>query len=92
MLNRLSIMSSQKTRHAFFSETQKQAARKAKLGKIWKDNKEVYYSSNIYLTTDGREVEATEVRADADSYNKKTFPDFVYLGQVTKWVRVVKDD
>ena len=85
-------MSSQKTRHAFFSETQKQAARKAKSGRIWKDNKEVHYSSNIYLTTDGTEVEVTELCKDANSYNKKTYPDFVYLGEVTKWVRVVKDD
>jgi len=91
VLNRLSIMSSQRIRHAFFSETQKQMLKNDKF-MIWKDNKKVHFSSNIYLTTDGREVEATEVCADADSYNKKTFPDFVYLGQVTKWVRVVKDD
>ena len=90
MLNRLSIMSSQRTRHAFFSETQKQGLKMDKF-MIWKDNKKVHFSSNIYLTTDGREVEATEVCADANSYNKKSFPDFVYLGQVTKWVRVKYD-
>ena len=25
-------------------------------------------------------------------FNKKGFPDFVYLGQVTKWVRAIKYD
>ena len=47
--------------------------------------------TNIYLTTDGREVEVTQVCKDPDSYNKKSFTDFVYLGQVTKWVRLKYD-
>ena len=82
-------MSSQEIRHAFFSKTQKENIRSPKrLG----DGKLEHHYTNIYLTTDGREVEVTEVCKDADSYNKKGFPDFVYLGQVTKWVRVFKDD
>ena len=81
-------MSSQEIRHAFFSKKQKENVRE---GKMFHDGKSERNSTNIYLTTDGREVEVTEVCKDADSYNKKGFPDFVYLGQVTKWVRV-KDD
>ena len=57
---------------------------------------EFYYRfeqhGDIYLTIDGREVEVTEVVKDVNSYNKKRFPDSVYLGQVTKWVRQVKYD
>ena len=82
-------MSSHEIRHAFFSQIQKETILERKLthdGKI-----ECHYT-NIYLTRDGREVEVTEVCKNADSYNKKGFPDFVYLGQVTKWVRVFKDD
>jgi len=82
-------MSSQEIRHAFFSEEQKKRLFE---GKRFNDDKLERRYTNIYLTTDGREVEVTEVCKEADSYNKKGFPDFVYLGQVTKWVRVVKDD
>jgi len=81
-------MSSQDIRHAFFSKIQKNSA----IEHNRRTNKQDPYNTNIYLTTDGREVEVTEVCKDADSYNKKGFPDFVYLGQVTKWVRVVKDN
>lgn len=88
MLNRLSIMSSQEIRYAFFSEEQKKRLfeRKIHNGKLERSY------TNIYLTIDGREVEVTEVVKDVNSYNKKNFPDFVYLGQVTKWVRLVKYD
>ena len=82
-------MSSQEIRHAFFSEEQKKCLFERKR---FRDDKSERHSTNIYLTTDGREVEVTEVCKDADSYNKKGFPDFVYLGQVTTWVREVKDD
>ena len=82
-------MSSQDIRHAFFSQIQKENLLERKR---FHDDKSERNSTNIYLTTDGREVEVTEVCKYADSYNKKGFPDFVYLGQVTKWVRVVKDD
>ena len=40
--------------------------------------------TNIYLTKDGREVEITEVKESPDISN---FPDAVYLGFVTKWIR-----
>ena len=82
-------MSSQEIRHAFFSEEQKKSLFERKR---FNDGKLERNHTNIYLTTDGREVEVTEVCKEADSYNKKGFPDFVYLGQVTKWVRVFKDD
>ena len=81
-------MSSQEIRHAFFSHEQKKRLFERKrfnYGKL-----ERHYT-NIYLTTDGREVEVTQVCKDPDSYNKKEFSDFVYLGQVTKWVRVKYD-
>ena len=80
-------MSSQEIRHAFFSEEQKKRLFERKR---FNDDKLECHYTNIYLTTDGREVEVTEVCKDADSY-KKRFPDFVYLGQVTKWVRVKYD-
>ena len=81
-------MSSQDIRHAFFSQIQKENVFQRKMFRYDKSERD---TTNIYLTTDGREVEVTEVCKEADSYNKKGFPDFVYLGQVTKWVRV-KDD
>ena len=75
-------MSSQDIRHAFFSQKQKESILTKKQMQL-----EIKHT-NIYLTTDGREVEVTEVCKDPDSYNKNSFPDFVYLGQVTKWVRI----
>ena len=78
-------MSSQDIRHAFFSEEQKKRLFERKR---FHDGKLERHYTNIYLTTDGREVEVTEVCKDPDSYNKNSFPDFVYLGQVTKWVRI----
>ena len=75
-------MSSQDIRHAFFSQKQKESILTKKQLQL-----EIKHT-NIYLTTDGREVEVTEVCKDPDSYNKNSFPDFVYLGQVTKWVRI----
>ena len=75
-------MGSHEIRHAFFSQKQKESTFARKQLEL-----EIKHT-NIYLTTDGREVEVTEVCKDPDSYNKKGFPDFVYLGQVTKWVRL----
>ena len=75
-------MGSHEIRHAFFSNKQKESIFVRK--QLQLENKH----TNIYLTTDGREVEITEVCKDPYSYNKKSFPDFVYLGQVTKWVRL----
>ena len=80
-------MSSHEICHAFFSQIQKENVRERK----FHNSKLERHYTNIYLTTDGREVEVTEVCKDADSYNKKGFPDFVYLGQVAKWVRVKYD-
>tara|TARA_B100002019_G_scaffold206426_1_gene179185 strand:+ start:403 stop:648 length:246 start_codon:yes stop_codon:yes gene_type:complete len=78
-------MGSQEIRHAFFSQKQKE---RIFTKKIQSNEKQTRPHTNIYLTTDGREVEITEVCKDPYSYNKKSFPDFVYLGQVTKWVRL----
>ena len=75
-------MSSQVIGHAFFSQKQKESTFARKQLQL-----EIKHT-NIYLTTDGREVEVTEVCKYQDSYNKNSFPDFVYLGQVTKWVRL----
>lgn len=80
-------MSSQEIRHAYFSQKQKEyifLEQKLFSGKY-------KCHTNTYLTIDGREVEITEVCEDEDSYNKKEFPDFIYLGQVTKWVRFKYD-
>lgn len=86
-------MSSQEIHHAFFSKKQKERLmEKNSYKKLFKDHGKLELpSSNIYLTTDGREVEITEVVKDVDTYNKKTFTDFVYLGKVTKWVRFKYD-
>ena len=81
------LMSSQKIKHAYFSHKQKENFSERKL--LQNGGFKPY--TNIYLTTDGREVEVTEVCKEADSYNKNIFPDFVYLGQVTKWVRIKYD-
>ena len=78
-------MGSHEIRHAFFSQKQKESIFARKQLQL-----EIKHT-NIYLTTDGREVEVTEVCKDPDSYNKIGFPDFVYLGQVTKWVRIKYD-
>ena len=80
-------MSSQVIRHAFFSEKQKKHLIDRNIRRPNHNEQLRRAHTNIYLTTDGREVEVTEVCKDADSY-KKRFPDFVYLGQVTKWVRL----
>lgn len=80
-------MGSHEIRHAFFSKKQKESIFTKKI----RSNDKTRPHTNIYLTTDGREVEITQVCKDPDSYNKKSFPDFVYLGQVTKWVRVKYD-
>ena len=80
-------MGSHEIRHAFFSEEQKKHLLDRNIRRPNHNEPLRRAHTNIYLTTDGREVEVTEVCKDADSY-KKRFPDFVYLGQVTKWVRL----
>ena len=80
-------MSSQEIKHAYFSHKQKEYILDRKLSQ----NGEFKCHTNIYLTIDGSKVEITEVCKDEDSYNKKIFPDFVYLGQVTKWVGIKYD-
>ena len=85
-------MSSQVIGHAFFSKKQKESIFIKKIRSNERGPpRQLPPHTNIYLTTDGREVEVTQVCKDPDSYNKKSFRDFVYLGQVTKWVRVKYD-
>ena len=80
-------MSSQEIMHAFFSQKQKKMIERERFEKTdGGDDKLVRKNTNIYLTKDGREVEVTEICKEVDNYNKKVFLDFVYLGQVTKWV------
>ena len=76
-------MSTIELKHAFFSQEQKE-----RLLVMKTFGSEVYKATSIWLTTDGREVEVTELCTNADSYNKKGFPDHKYLGQVTKWLRI----
>ena len=66
-------------RHAYFSQKQKEL-------NILKQNREKKYHTNIYLTTDGNEVEITEVSKNYINH-KKNFPDSIYLGKVVKWLR-----
>ena len=78
-------MSSQEIRHAFFSHKQKKT-----YCRIYNRKKKQLYKNNhtnIYLTTNGKEVEVTEVCKEVGNYNKKYFTDSIYLGIVTKWVR-----
>mgnify|MGYP001354881268 CR=1 FL=1 len=46
--------------------------------------------SNIYLTTDDKEVEVTIVSSKNENYggaNIKSFPDLIYVGELKKWIR-----
>ena len=43
--------------------------------------------TNIYLTTDGKEVEVTEICNYKDTHEER-FKDSQYLGKVVKWLRV----
>ena len=67
-------------RHAWFSQKQKEIIYGSRKNNNEKPN------TNIYLTLDGKEVEATEVSLSKREH-EKYFPDSVYLGQVKKWVR-----
>ena len=82
-------MSSQEIRHAFFSQKQKEYICDRNIHRPHEQMRRDH--TNIYLTTDGRVVDVTDVCIEVVSYNKIGFPDFVYLGQVRKWVRVKYD-
>ena len=46
--------------------------------------------SNIYLTTDDKEVEVTIVSSKNENYggaNIKSFPDLIYVGELKRWIR-----
>ena len=70
--------------HAYFSQEQKEIPCRIynREGKhLYKNN-----HTNIYLTTNGKEVEITEV-SEKGLNHKKYFTDSIYLGIVTKWMR-----
>lgn len=70
--------------HAYFSQKQKKIPCRIynREGKhLYKNN-----HTNIYLTTNGKEVEITEV-SEKGLNHKKYFTDSIYLGIVTKWMR-----
>lgn len=68
------------TRHAWFSQRQKEILYSIK------EVEHVKPHTHIYLTIDGKEVEETEVSLNKREH-EKYFPDSVYLGQVKKWIR-----
>ncbi len=54
--------------------------------------KEKHPISNIYLTTDDKEVEVTIVSDKNEDYggaNIKSFPDLIYVGELKDWVRSI---
>jgi len=74
-----------KVQYAWYSPTQK---------KYWKQNTKrknngPSYSSFIYLNTDGKEVEVTEVCSDPEFISY--FKDAKRVGMVTKFVRHTHD-
>tara|TARA_B110000977_G_scaffold20330_1_gene24391 strand:- start:150 stop:389 length:240 start_codon:yes stop_codon:yes gene_type:complete len=74
--------------HAYFSQKQKKA-----ISKMYnRSGKKMYEKNhtNIYLTTGGKEVKITEVSENILEH-EKYFTDSIYLGVVTKWIRVCYD-
>lgn len=52
----------------------------------WSDQMaKVVQSTQIYATPDGREVETCHVTDSPIQYS--AWPDIVYLGEVTQWIR-----
>mgnify|MGYP001262415336 FL=1 len=70
-----------KVRYAWYSPTQKKYCKECGNGKS--------YSSYIYLNTDGKEVEVTEVVSDPEFISY--FKDAKRVGMVTKFVRHTYD-
>ena len=74
---------STKVRYAWYSPTQKKYHKE-----LFKGNGKSY-SSYIYLNTDGKEVEVTEVVSDPEFISY--FKDAKRVGMVTKFVRHTYD-
>ena len=68
--------------HAWFSNKQKQNIINKRTFKKYNSKPH----TNIYMTTDGREIEITEVSENMTDHSSR-FSDSQYLGMVTKWVR-----
>ena len=68
--------------HAWFSKIQKD--------RLYKYCTRQNPHTNIYLTTDGKEVEVTEICNYKDTHEKR-FKDSQYHGKVVKWVRTHKN-
>ena len=74
-----------KVRYAWYSPTQKKYCKEC--GKFESNKKS--YSSYIYLNTDGKEVEVTEVTSNPEFISY--FKDAKRVGMVTKFVRHTYD-
>jgi len=74
--------------HAYFS--QKQKASPSKIYNRKEKGMELQNHTNIYLTVDGKEVEVSEIR-ETKFDHKKYFTDSIYVGIVTKWIRIKYD-
>lgn len=68
--------------HAYYSKIQSEL-RTYRLSE--KDTRQIRY--NVWLTKDGKEVFASEVCSEKKKENEINFPDMVYMGEVTKWVK-----
>jgi len=74
-----------KVQYAWYSPTQKKYNKED----IMRKNKGISYSSFIYLNTDGKEVEVTEVASNPEFISY--FKDAKRVGMVTKFVRHTYD-
>ena len=68
--------------HAYYSKIQSE---QRKFKHTEKDTRKIKY--NVWLTKDGKEVFASEVSSEKKKKSDMNFPDMVYMGEVTKWVR-----
>ena len=70
--------------HAYYSKIQSE---NRKFKHTEKDRRKIMF--NVWLTKDGKEVFASEVCSEKKKENEIKFPDMVYMGEVTKWVKNV---
>ena len=68
--------------HAYYSKIQSE---QRKFEHTEKDTRKIRY--NVWLTKDGKEVFASDVSSEKKKKSDMNFPDMVYIGEVTKWVR-----
>ena len=68
--------------HAYYSKTQSEL-RTYRFNE--KDTRQIRY--NVWVTKDGKEVLASEVCSEKKKESEINFPDMVYMGEVSKWIR-----